>query len=75
MADLGGLNYVRLTDGDKCLDKIRLRLKTAGCQVSAGGADWRARAWFSDLASYNRKPQAASEGRRVRDEWGPVGDR
>jgi predicted nucleotide-binding protein len=57
MADLGGLNYVRLTDGDKCLDKIRLRLKTAGCQVSTDGTDWRARAWFSDLTTYNRKPR------------------
>jgi predicted nucleotide-binding protein len=56
MADLGGLNYIRLTDGDKCLDKIRLRLKTAGCQLSADGTDWRARAWFNDLAAYNRKP-------------------
>jgi predicted nucleotide-binding protein len=55
MADLGGLNYVRLTNEDKCLDKIRLRLKTAGCQLSADGTEWRARAWFSDLAAYNRK--------------------
>ena len=56
MADLGGLNYIRLTDGDKCLDKIRLRLKTAGCQVSDDSAAWRARAWFGDLDAYNRKP-------------------
>lgn len=60
MTDLGGLNYVRLTDEDSCLDKIRLRLKTAGCQVSADGTDWRARAWFSDLAAYSRKPRAAN---------------
>jgi hypothetical protein len=26
MADLGGLNYVQLTDADECLDKIRRRL-------------------------------------------------
>jgi predicted nucleotide-binding protein len=54
MADLGGLNYIELTDEDKCLDKIRRRLMTARCQVS--GADWHARAWFSDLAAYKRKP-------------------
>jgi predicted nucleotide-binding protein len=59
MADLSGLNYIRLTDGDECLDKITRRLKTAGCQVSAGGTDWQARAWFSDLAAYNRRPRFA----------------
>ena len=68
MADLGGLNYVRLTAGDRCLDKIRLRLKTAGCQVSPDGTDWQARAWFNDLAAYNRKPRVselAPEAARV----------
>jgi predicted nucleotide-binding protein len=54
MADLGGLNHIRLTDDDECLDKIRRRLETAHCQVS--GVDWQARAWFRDLAAYKRKP-------------------
>jgi predicted nucleotide-binding protein len=61
MADLGGLNYVRLTNGDQCLDKIRRRLLTAGCQVSEETANWRARAWFSDLAAYDRRPQRTAE--------------
>jgi hypothetical protein len=58
-ADLGGLNYIRLTDGDQCLEKIRRRLQTAGCQVSNESADWRARGWFSTLAAYGRRPRLA----------------
>jgi predicted nucleotide-binding protein len=74
MADLGGLNYVRLTDGDKCLDKIRRRLQTAGCQVSDEPANWRARAWFSDLAAYDRRPQAVADVPTAADRgtWKPV---
>jgi predicted nucleotide-binding protein len=53
-ADLAGLNYIELTDKDECLQKIRWRLETARCQVS--GTDWQARAWFSDLAAWKRKP-------------------
>ena len=56
-ADLGGLNYIQLTDGDQCLDKIRRRLRTAGCRVSDEPADWRARGWFSALAAYGRRPR------------------
>jgi predicted nucleotide-binding protein len=54
MADLGGLNYIELADEDECLEKIRRRLETARCQVS--GTNWQARAWFSGLAAYKRKP-------------------
>jgi len=57
MADLGGLNYVRLTDEDDCLDKVRRRLRTAGCQVGDEDGDWRARAWFSGLTAYTRRPR------------------
>jgi predicted nucleotide-binding protein len=59
MADLGGLNYIRLTDGSGCLGKIKLRLETAGCKVSPGSADWQARPWFGDLAAYDRRPRFA----------------
>jgi predicted nucleotide-binding protein len=55
MADLGGLNYIRLTDGKECLEKIMRRLLTARCTVS-DKPDWRARAWFADLVAYTRKP-------------------
>ncbi len=56
MADLGGLNYIRLTDSDECLEKIMRRLQTAQCRVRDEAPDWRARAWFSHLAAYHRKP-------------------
>lgn len=56
MGDLGGLNYVRLTDGDECLDKIMRRLKTAGCELSPDGAEQRTTRWFNELAAYSRRP-------------------
>jgi predicted nucleotide-binding protein len=62
MADLSGLNYIRLTDSDECRDKIRRRLQTAGCRVDEKGAAWRARAWFADLAAYTRRPSAIGLG-------------
>ncbi|HEX4094109.1 MAG TPA: CATRA conflict system CASPASE/TPR repeat-associated protein [Trebonia sp.] len=57
MADLSGLNFIRLTDKDECLDKIRLRLQTARCAVSPVDANGAARAWFSDLVAYDRRPR------------------
>jgi predicted nucleotide-binding protein len=57
MADLSGLNFIRLTDKEECLDKIRLRLQTAGCAVSPPDANGATRAWFSDLAAYERRPR------------------
>jgi len=59
MADLGGLNFIRLTDEPGCLDKIRGRLKIAGCDVSAAGVSCEARAWFSDLGAYDRRARFA----------------
>ena len=56
MADLSGLNYIQLTEEEECLEKIIRRLQTAHCAVSDGAPDWRARAWFGDLAAYDRKP-------------------
>ncbi|QFG24612.1 CATRA conflict system CASPASE/TPR repeat-associated protein [Actinomadura sp. WMMB 499] len=39
IADLGGRNFIRLSDGTECRDKIRGRLRAAGCPVG-GGQDW-----------------------------------
>ena len=58
MADLNGLNYVQLTGGGACLDKIISRLKTAGCQVSDTPPGRPVRARFRHLAAYQRKPPA-----------------
>jgi predicted nucleotide-binding protein len=56
MADLGGLNYIELADGPGCLEKIVRRLRTARCTVSDDAPGVTARAWFSHLAAYERKP-------------------
>lgn len=58
MADLGGLNYIRLTPGEGCLDKIVRRLRTARCAVNDEMPDLAARAWFGSLAAYDRSPPA-----------------
>jgi hypothetical protein len=57
MADLSGLNYIRLYSGEECLEKIIRRLQTARCEVRDDAPDWRARDWFSDLTAYNRQPR------------------
>jgi len=57
MADLGGLNYIRLYSGDECMEKIIRRLQTARCEVREDAPDWRARAWFSGLTAYTRQPR------------------
>jgi predicted nucleotide-binding protein len=56
VADLNGLNYIRLNGDDKSLGKVVSRLRTARCRLSdeEPGEDVRER--FRDLASYRRKP-------------------
>jgi predicted nucleotide-binding protein len=56
MADLGGLNYIRLTPDEGCLGKIVRRLRTARCAVGNNRPDPDARAWFASLAAYHRNP-------------------
>jgi predicted nucleotide-binding protein len=57
MADLGGLNYIRLYSSEECMEKIIRRLQTARCEVREDAPDWRARAWFSGLTAYTRQPR------------------
>ncbi|MBN1172040.1 MAG: nucleotide-binding protein [Micromonosporaceae bacterium] len=56
MADLGGLNVIRLNETDATIGKIVQRLKTAGCDVNDVGGDWRRAMRFKDLAAYGRTP-------------------
>ncbi|MDG4765908.1 nucleotide-binding protein [Solwaraspora sp. WMMD406] len=56
VADLGGLNFIRLDDGPECRRKIAVRLKEAGCPVDDRGSDWLAPGRFADLAAYRRRP-------------------
>ncbi|GAA1275749.1 hypothetical protein GCM10009677_31540 [Sphaerisporangium rubeum] len=55
ITDLGGMNYIRLTDSAQCHNKIATRLQIAGCQIKNNGHDWL-RPRFQALASYRREP-------------------
>ena len=54
--DLGGMSYVRLTDGPECRSRIADRLRVAGCPVNPVGTDWLIADDFADLAAQRRKP-------------------
>jgi predicted nucleotide-binding protein len=54
IADLGGLNVIRLDGGEAALGKLVQRLKSAGCRVDDTGADWRAAGRFAQMAAHNR---------------------
>lgn len=54
--DLGGMSYVRLTDGPECRSRIADRLRVAGCAVNLVGTDWLTAGDFADLAAQRRKP-------------------
>jgi predicted nucleotide-binding protein len=55
IADLGGLNFIRLNDTSDCRRKIAVRLQQAGCPVNDQGSDWLAPGRFADLAAYLRR--------------------
>jgi predicted nucleotide-binding protein len=54
--DLGGMSYVRLTDGPECRSRIADRLRVAGCPVNPVGTDWLTTGDFAGLAAQRRKP-------------------
>ncbi|MFG1614690.1 CATRA conflict system CASPASE/TPR repeat-associated protein [Nonomuraea wenchangensis] len=56
IADLGGRNYVRLTDRPESLRKIALRLRLAGCRLDDQGQDWLDGRRFAFLRAYDRRP-------------------
>ena len=56
IADLACRSYVRLTNTPECRQKIKLRLRLAGCRVHDEGEDWLAQEVFANLAAYDRKP-------------------
>lgn len=57
IADLNGLNFIRLNDSPDCRRKIAGRLRQAGCPVNDEGSDWLAPGRFADLDAYRRRPQ------------------
>jgi predicted nucleotide-binding protein len=54
--DLGGMSYVRLTDGPECRSRIADRLRVAGCSVNPVGTDWLTAGDFAGLSAQRRKP-------------------
>jgi predicted nucleotide-binding protein len=63
IADLAGLNVIRFDGSDAAIGKIVCRLKLAGCQVEADGADWRRARRFAGLGAFERQV-GESEPRR-----------
>jgi predicted nucleotide-binding protein len=57
VADLGGLNYIRLGDTPDWRLKVATRLEQAGCPVERGGQDWLTAGPLTDLAAHRRKPR------------------
>ncbi|WP_211588515.1 TIR domain-containing protein [Allorhizocola rhizosphaerae] len=56
VADLGGLNVIRLDTGEVALGKLVQRLRLAGCDVDDGGSDWRDGRRFASLVAHDRRP-------------------
>jgi predicted nucleotide-binding protein len=55
-SDLGGLNYIRISDTPECRSKIASRLRLAGCPVENEGKDWLHEGDFAGLAALHRSP-------------------
>ncbi|MFE5723792.1 CATRA conflict system CASPASE/TPR repeat-associated protein [Streptomyces erythrochromogenes] len=55
VTDLGGLNYIRVTDSPGFRSKVANRLALLGCPVKAG-QDWLAAGDFGALTAYDRDP-------------------
>lgn len=54
IADIAGMNTIRLGDSDEALGKVVARLKVAGCPVDDSGADWH-KSRFAPLDAYARR--------------------
>ena len=55
-SDLGGLNFIRISDTPECRSKIASRLKLVGCAVETDGKDWLRAGEFVGLAALRRSP-------------------
>ncbi len=54
VTDLGGINYIRVTDTPGCRRKIAGRLRQAGCLVNDADGDWLTAGDFASLAALGR---------------------
>jgi predicted nucleotide-binding protein len=56
VTDLGGVNFIRISDTPDCRRKIAGRLQQAGCLVDDSGQDWLSAGNFAALAALSRRP-------------------
>ncbi|WP_059006487.1 CATRA conflict system CASPASE/TPR repeat-associated protein [Streptomyces specialis] len=56
VADLGGRNFIQLSDTAACRRKIAQRLRVAGCPVDDRGQDWLTAGRFTGLTADTRHP-------------------
>ncbi|MFE6286725.1 CATRA conflict system CASPASE/TPR repeat-associated protein [Streptomyces sp. NPDC057877] len=66
VTDLGGLNYVTVTDTPEFRSKLASRLELAGCRVRRQGQDWLTAGDFGALHTYDRSPVLRPEAVRKR---------
>lgn len=62
VTDLGGINYVKITDTVACRQKIATRLQAAGCRVDLRGTHWHTAGDFGKLAALRRRPPSSPAG-------------
>jgi predicted nucleotide-binding protein len=56
VTDLGGIDFIRVTDTPQCRRKIAGRLRQAGCSVDDADGDWLTAGDFANLAALRRVP-------------------
>jgi predicted nucleotide-binding protein len=56
VSDLGGINFIRVSDTPDCRRKIAGRLQQAGCLVDESGQDWLSAGNFAGLGALGRRP-------------------
>jgi predicted nucleotide-binding protein len=56
VTDLGGINFIRVSDTPDCRRKIAGRLQQAGCLVDESGQDWLSAGNFAGLGALGRRP-------------------
>jgi len=56
VTDLGGINFIRVSDTPDCRRKIAGRLQQAGCLIDDSGQDWLSAGNFAGLGALGRHP-------------------
>ncbi|MDP4511350.1 nucleotide-binding protein [Nonomuraea turcica] len=57
VSDFGGRNYVTFDGSVQCVNKLKLRLQTAGCAVRETGSDYLDTEQLRNLGAYLRRPR------------------